>query len=117
MQAAGGGNVAFAEFKNSAFPYRGMIPADADTNERAKPFLDVNAGGRLGHTSPRGGLLWEDTTYNDRHVLLAAGAGFRPQPAGRHRRLFPRQPDDPGARRRRPPADGRASSRSRTSTR
>ena len=44
MQAAGGGNVAFAEFKTSAFPYRGMIPADADTNERAKPFLDVNAG-------------------------------------------------------------------------
>ena len=82
MQAAGGGNVAFAEFKTSAFPYRGMIPADADTNERAKPFLDVNAGGRLGHTSPRGGLLWEDTTYNDRHVLLAAGPDFDPSRPG-----------------------------------
>jgi hypothetical protein len=82
MQAAGGGNVAFAEFKTSAFPYRGMIPADADTNERAKPFLDVNDGGRLGHTSPRGGLLWEDTTYNDRHVLLAAGSGFDPNRPG-----------------------------------
>ena len=57
MQTAGGGNVAYAEFRNSAFPYRGMIPADADTNERAKPFLDVNADGRLAHTSPRGGLL------------------------------------------------------------
>ena len=78
MQSAGGGNVAFAEFKTSAFPYRGMIPADADTNERAKPFLDVNTGGRLGHTSPRGGLLWEDTTYNDRRVLLAAGPDFDP---------------------------------------
>ena len=28
MQAAGGGNVTFAEFKTSAFPYRGVIPAD-----------------------------------------------------------------------------------------
>ena len=82
MQSAGGGNVAFAEFKTSAFPYRGMIPADADTNERAKPFLDVNDGGRLGHTSPRGGLLWEDTTYNDRRVLLAAGPDFDPNRPG-----------------------------------
>ncbi len=82
MQAAGGGNVAFAEFKTSAFPYRGMVPADADTNERARPFLDVSADGRLGHTSPRGGLLWEDTTYNDRHVLLAAGQGFDPNRPG-----------------------------------
>jgi len=82
MQAAGGGNVAFAEFKTSAFPYRGMIPADADTNERAKPFLDVSADGRLGHTSPRGGLLWEDTTYNDRRVLLAAGPDFDPSRPG-----------------------------------
>jgi len=82
MQAAGGGNVAFAEFKTSAFPYRGAIPADADTKERAKPFLDVNADGRLGHTSPRGGLLWEDTTYNDRHVLLAAGPNFDPGQPG-----------------------------------
>ena len=82
MQAAGGGNVAFAEFKTSAFPYRGMIPADADTNERARPFLDVSADGRLGHTSPRGGLLWEDTTYNDRHVLLAAGPDFDPSRPG-----------------------------------
>ena len=82
MQAAGGGNVAYAEFKTSAFPYRGMIPADADTNERAKPFLDVNADGRLAHTSPRGGVLWEDTTYNDRHVLLAAGPDFDPNRPG-----------------------------------
>ena len=82
MQAAGGGNVTFAEFKTSAFPYRGMIPADADTKERAKPFLDVNSGGRLAHTSPRGGLLWEDATYNDRHVLLAAGPDFDPNRPG-----------------------------------
>ena len=48
----------------------------------AKPFLDVSADGRLGHTSPRGGLLWEDTTYNDRHVLLAAGPDFDPNRPG-----------------------------------
>jgi hypothetical protein len=70
-----GANVAFAEFRNSAFPYRGLMPPDED-NDKARPFLDVNDGGRLGHTSPRGGLLWEDAAYNDRHVLLAAGSEF-----------------------------------------
>jgi hypothetical protein len=76
-----GANVAFAEFKNSAFPYRGLIPPDAD-NDKARPFLDVDEGGRLGHSSPRGGLLWEDATYNDRHVLLAAGNDFDPNRPG-----------------------------------
>jgi hypothetical protein len=76
-----GANVAFAEFKNSAFPYRGLIPPDED-NDKARPFLDVDEGGRLGHTSPRGGLLWEDATYNDRHVLFAAGNDFDPNRSG-----------------------------------
>ena len=79
---SGGGNVTYAEFRTSAFPYRGVIPADADTKERARPFLDVNADGRLAHTSPRGGVLWEDSTYNDRHVLLAAGPDFDPNRPG-----------------------------------
>ena len=26
--------------------------------------------------SPRGGVYWEDATYNDRHVLLAASQNF-----------------------------------------
>jgi len=82
MQAAGGGNIAYAEFRTSAFPYRGMIPADSDNDDKSKPFLDVSIGGRLGHTSPRGGLLWEDATYNDRHVLLAAGPDFDPSRPG-----------------------------------
>ncbi len=82
MQAAGGGEVAYATFRNSAFPYHGIIPADADTNERAKPFMDANADGRLAHTSPRGGLLFEDTTYSDRRVLLAAGPDFDPNRSG-----------------------------------
>jgi len=82
MGTAGGANVTYAEFNTSAFPYRGVIPADADTKERARPFLDVNADGRLAHTSPRGGVLWEDATYNDRHVLLAAGPDFDPNQPG-----------------------------------
>src|SRR5262249_42699590 len=45
-------------FNASAFPYRGIIP---DTR---KPFLDVRAGRRLGHTTLRGDVCWEDTTYS-----------------------------------------------------
>ena len=100
-----GANVAFAEFKNSAFPYRGLIPADED-HDKARPFLDVNDGGRLGHSSPRGGLLWEDATYNDRHVLLGRGERIRSQPPGHARGILPWQPGDLGARRRRTPANG-----------
>ena len=73
---AGGVNVAFPEFQNSAFPYRGLIPSDADNPGAPRPFLDVASGDRLGHSSPRGGVYWEDVTYNDRHVLLAASPDF-----------------------------------------
>jgi hypothetical protein len=66
----GGVNIAYAEFQNSAFPYHGSIP------DEGRPFLNVNENGRLGHSSPRGGVYWEDETYNDRHVLIAAGADF-----------------------------------------
>src|SRR5579863_223822 len=65
-----GVNIAYAEFQNSAFPYRGAVP-DED-----KPFLNVSEHGRLGHASPRGGVYWEDQTYNDRHVMLAAAPDF-----------------------------------------
>jgi hypothetical protein len=73
---AGGVNVAFPEFENSAFPYRGQIPSDSDNPGKPRPFLDVADKGRLGHSSPRGGVYWEDATYNDRHVLLAASPDF-----------------------------------------
>ena len=76
-----GTNVTYAEFKNSAFPYHGEIPGDEDSS-KAKPFLDVNEDGRYGHSSPRGGVLWEDQTYNDRHVLLAASTDFNPNAPG-----------------------------------
>ncbi len=72
-----GANVAFASFQNSAFPYHGLIPNYEETG-KTRPFLDVNDNGRLGHSSPRGGLLWEDQTYNDRTVLLAAPQSFDP---------------------------------------
>ncbi|MGO8835136.1 MAG: alpha/beta hydrolase [Roseiarcus sp.] len=73
---AGGVNVAFPEFQNSAFPYRGLIPSDTDNPGKPRPFLDVDDKGRFGHSSPRGGVYWEDATYNDRHVLLAASPDF-----------------------------------------
>ena len=66
----GGVNVAYSEFQNSAFPYHGSVP------DQNRPFLDVSANGRLGHASPRGGVYWEDTTYNDRHVMIAAAPDF-----------------------------------------
>jgi hypothetical protein len=76
-----GANIAFAEFKNSAFPYHGSIPNEDDSG-KSRPFMDVDENGRLGHSSARNGVLWEDTTYNDRHVLLAASTDFNPNAPG-----------------------------------
>ncbi|TPM27044.1 hypothetical protein [Mesorhizobium sp. B2-3-4] len=59
-------------FKASPFPYRGRLP------DGSAPFLDVDASGRHGHTSPRGGIYWEDETYSDRSTLLAVPKGFDP---------------------------------------
>jgi hypothetical protein len=71
----GGADVAYVEFKNSAFPYHGDVPAGG-------PFLNVDENGRLGHQSPRGGVHWENETYNDRHVLVAASPNFDPKAPG-----------------------------------
>jgi hypothetical protein len=73
--------VAYVEFKNSAFPYRGDIPASSDV-DGGKPFLNVEENGRLGHKSSRGGVHWEDETYNDRRVLVAASPNFDPKAPG-----------------------------------
>jgi hypothetical protein len=59
-------------FKSSPFPYRGKLP------DGSGPFLDVTRNGRRGHTSPRGGIYWEDETYSDRGTLLAVPKGFDP---------------------------------------
>jgi hypothetical protein len=58
------------QFETTPFPYRGMLP------DGSKPFLDVERNGRRGHTSPRGGIYWEDETYSDKSVLLAVSKGF-----------------------------------------
>ena len=77
---AGGVDVAYVEFKNSAFPYHGDVPASQEGG--GKPFLNVEENGRLGHQSPRGGVLWEDQTYSDRRVLVAASPNFDPKAPG-----------------------------------
>jgi len=59
-------------FNASAFPYRGVIPG------ANKPFLDVRNGKRLGHTTQRGDVCWEDQTYSDRRSLLYLPAGYNP---------------------------------------
>jgi hypothetical protein len=76
-----GANVELASFENSAFPYHGMIPNYEETG-KTRPFLDVDDNGRLGHSSPRGGIHWEDQTYSDRSVLLAAPQSFDPAKPG-----------------------------------
>ena len=81
VSSVDGANVAYASFQNSAFPYHGLIPNYQETG-KSRPFLDVDDNGRLGHSSPRGGLLWEDQTYNDRTVLLAAPQSFDPRRPG-----------------------------------
>jgi hypothetical protein len=80
LEDAGGVEVAYVEFKNSAFPYHGDIPASEESS--GGPFLNVDENGRLGHKSPRGGVHWEDETYNDRHVLVAASPNFDPKAPG-----------------------------------
>jgi hypothetical protein len=57
-------------FDHSPFPYDGEVP------ENGEPFLDVVDGRRRGHTSPRGGVYWENPTYSDRRALLYLPKGF-----------------------------------------
>jgi hypothetical protein len=77
VAAVDGAEIELAAFDHSAFPYHGLIPNYQESG-KSRPFLDVDANGRLAHSSPRGGLLWEDQTYNDRTVLLAAPETFNP---------------------------------------
>jgi pimeloyl-ACP methyl ester carboxylesterase len=55
-------------FKHSPYPL---------TEKLASTFFEVNDNGRRGHNSPRGGLLWEDTTYSNNRVLLAMPEDFK----------------------------------------
>jgi hypothetical protein len=69
---AAGIRQALVEFATSPFPYDGEVPG------QGKPFLDMSDGTRRGHTSPRGGVYWQDQTYSDRRVLLAIPPNFDP---------------------------------------
>lgn len=62
-----------AQFDNTPFPYSGLIPKEK------RPFLDVVSGNRRGHSAPRGGVYWQDETYNDRRVLVHIPQGFNPK--------------------------------------
>ena len=63
-------------FNSSAFPYRGMVP------DSRKPFLDVTKGKRRGHTTLKGDICWEDTTYSDRRSLLYLPPGYNARQPG-----------------------------------
>ena len=59
-------------FNASPFPYRSVIPGTT------KSFLDARDGKRRGHTTGRGDVYWEETTYSDRRSLLYLPKGFDP---------------------------------------
>lgn len=61
---------AYVPFEHSPFPFEGKVPG------KDEPFLDVDQDGRKGHTSPRGGIYWQDETYSDRRVLLDIPRSF-----------------------------------------
>lgn len=58
------------KFAAAPFPYDGEVPGTG------QPFLNVNEGGRKGHRTARGGILWERDTFSDNRVLLHIPAGF-----------------------------------------
>jgi hypothetical protein len=62
---------AYIPFRNAPFPYDGFDPQTGEL------FLDVDQNGRKGHSSPRGGIYWQDTTYSDDRVLAAFSRNFR----------------------------------------
>jgi hypothetical protein len=68
------GKAALVPFETAPFPYRGMVPGD-ETHDDA-PFLDAKSGSRRGHTTPRGGVYWENETYSDPRSLLYIPKGF-----------------------------------------
>jgi hypothetical protein len=73
LQPLATAKTALVRFENSPFPYRGEVP------EKNRPFLDAMEGERRGHTSPRGGIYWEELTYSDRRSLLYIPKGFDPR--------------------------------------
>ena len=56
--------------KSSAFPYLGNNP------RTDQPFLNISNGGRRGHRSYSGRVLWQDETFNDNRVLMHVPENF-----------------------------------------
>lgn len=71
ISCAGGGRSWLAPLATAPFPYEGLI---GGTNT---DFLDKRDGDRRGHTSPRGGVYWEDATYRDNRVLFSVSPHYR----------------------------------------
>ena len=57
------------KFENSAFPFDGEVPATPDASAQ-QHFMQQDPDGRRFHISPRGGKLYEQSTYNDQCTLL-----------------------------------------------
>lgn len=64
--------VELVAFDAAPFPYRGFIPGTT------RLFLDKRDGKRRGHTTGRGDVYWEETTYGDRRSLIYLPPGFDP---------------------------------------
>ena len=60
-------------FDTTPFPFHGRAPG------ASRAFMDVADNGRLGHSSLRNGILWEDQTYSERRVLLSLPSRFDPR--------------------------------------
>ena len=71
--APSAGATALVAFNTTPFPFHGTAPG------RDKPFMDVDQDGRLGHSSARNGVLWEDQTYAEKRVLVSIPKGFDPR--------------------------------------
>ena len=71
--APSAGATALVAFDTTPFPFHGTAPG------RDKPFMDVVDNGRLGHSSQRNGVLWEDQSYSEKRVLLSIPKGFDPR--------------------------------------
>ncbi len=67
---------ALIDFETAPFPYNGNV------GDSAKRFLDAGEPGNRGHTTFRGRVLREATTFNDRRVLLHIPQGFNPNKPG-----------------------------------
>ncbi len=73
VSKTGARNPSIVELGVSVFPFEGTIP---ETGGPGTPFLERDPDGRAFHLSPRGGKLYADKTYADRHSLLFIPSRF-----------------------------------------